>query len=205
MKKLPKILTIIGFTTAIATTTAFGQANGIIFTFDEYGIGTSSGGTVLPSSIGPDPSGGVTTSPVLIYNLPIAVLPGDVVLSESGSATNPPSDIVRFWNPTGGPATQMIFYSDFSPSDPPDAPADSGLPSQLINPVFINEVGPEGNNGATYMPVPGQQPGADPGAVLPIQYVIISDVPEPTAISLALMGGSLLLFALNRRTCSALR
>ncbi|HXR46877.1 MAG TPA: PEP-CTERM sorting domain-containing protein, partial [Candidatus Limnocylindrales bacterium] len=82
--------------------------------------------------------------------------------------------------------------------DPPDSPADTGLPSQLISPVFIPELGPEGNNGAIYTP-PAGGPGSFPGAL--IQYNIISDspIPEPGTLALAASGGGLLLITLKRR------
>ncbi len=191
MKTLAKILTVLSFTSAIAVTTAFGQP---IFTFDEYGNGNLNGNPV-PSSIVPDPSGGVT-APVLVYNLPFPVIAGDVLLIEPGS-TNQISDVVRFWNPTGGNQSEIIFYSDFSANDPADAPADTGLPTQLINPLYLAEIGPEGNNGATYIASGG--PGTIPGAL--IQYNIISDgvVPEPSTFALAVLGSGLFLFTLKRR------
>ena len=82
---------------------------------------------------------------------------------------------------------------------PPDSGlADTGLPPQLINPVFIPEVGPEGNNGAIYTPAPGA-PGSIAGAV--ITYNIISDspVPEPNTLALAVLGAGLFAITLRRR------
>ena len=70
-----------------------------------------------------------------------------------------------------------------------------------INPVFIPELGPEGNNGAVYTPAPGA-PGSIAGAV--VTYNIISDspIPEPGALALTILGAGTLLFILKRRTCS---
>jgi hypothetical protein len=192
MKASIKTLFVLGCAYAATATSLFAQ----IYTFDEFG--KSSGPGITPGILQPDPSGGVVPAPVLVYTLPFAAITGDVVLIEPGSPANGQfSDVIRFWNPTGVNSTQVIFYSDFSTTDPADAPADTGLPVNLINPVFINEVGPEGNNGALYTPPPGG-PGSIPGAV-GLQYNIISDVPEPNTLALASGGAGLLLFTLKRR------
>jgi hypothetical protein len=188
MKKLTKAAIVFGFTLAVASSTSFAQ---FALTINEFG-GSLNG---IPFTIGPDPSGGVTTSPVLIYTLPFAVTPGDVILTEPGQPNGPNSDIVRFWNPTGINQSEIIFYSDFSAADPADAPADVGLPTQL-QPIVVTipEVGPEGNNGAIYLATPGL-PGST--SFLPIQYNIISDVPEPGTGALLLSGVGLL-FGIKR-------
>ena len=193
MKKLTKAAIVFGFTLAVASSTSFAQ---FTFTIDEFGVG-SFGGAVVPSTIGPDPSGGVA-GPVLIYTLPFAVTPGDVILMDEWQPglPGPNSDIVRFWNPTGINQSEIIFYSDFSATDPADAPADVGLPTRLqpLTSVSITEVGPEGNNGAIYLATPGL-PGST--SFLPIQYNIISDVPEPGTGALLLSGVGLL-FGIKR-------
>jgi hypothetical protein len=192
MKKLTKAAIVFGFTLAVASSTSFAQSQFFTLTIDEFG--PSNG---IPFTIGPDPSGGVTTSPVLIYTVPFALTPGDVILTEPGSNA-PNSDIVRFWNPTGINQSEIIFYSDFSATDPADAPADVGLPTQLQPLVVtIPEVGPEGNNGAIYLANPGL-PGST--SLLPIQYNILSDVlpvPEPGTGALLLSGVGLL-FGIKR-------
>jgi hypothetical protein len=189
MKKLTKAAIVFGFTLAVASSTSFAQ---LVVTIDEFG-----GSNGIPSTIGPDPSGGVTTSPVLIYTLPFAVASGDVILTEPGQPNGPNSDIVRFWDPTGINQSEIIFYSDFSATDPADAPADVGLPTQLQPLVVtIPEVGPEGNNGAIYLATPGL-----PGSIsFSIQYNILSDVPpvpEPGTGALLLSGVGLL-FGIKR-------
>jgi hypothetical protein len=188
MKKLTKAAIVFGFILAVASSTSFAQLT--TFTIDEFG-GPLTG---LPSTIGPDPSGGVL-GPVLIYTLPFAVTPGDVILSEPGQTPPLTSDVIRFWNPAGINQSEIIFYSDFSATDPADAPADVGLPAQLFNPITITEVGPEGNNGAVYLATPGL-PGSTSA---PIQYNIISDtpVPEPGTGALLLSGVGVL-FGIRR-------
>ena len=183
MKNVLKVLTLSGFALAVASTTALGQ-----FTVDEFGHG-------LPSTIAVDPSGGIAGN-VLIYFMPSVVVPGDVVLIEPNQPTGTYSDIIRFFNPVGGNQSLMIFYSDFGPNDPPDAPADTGLPLQLSgNVVFVNEVGGEGNNAANYIAV-SQPPGGLPGTpgwngnANGTLYTFVSDspVPEPSSAILLLSG-----------------
>ncbi len=195
MKSSIKILSSFGCAYVIATSSLFAQ----VYTFDEFG--NSSGPGISPGVMQLDPSGGLPGS-VMVYNLAFPVVPGDVVLMEPGQpAPGPYSDVVRFWDPTGGPQSQIIFYSDVSTTDPADAPADTGLPAQLLltptSPVFINEIGPEGNNGAIY--TPGGLQGTIPGTV-GLQYNIISDIPEPGTMALISLGSGLLLFLLKRRS-----
>jgi hypothetical protein len=192
MKTSIKTLSILSCTCALTASSAFAQ----IFTFDEFG--KSSGTGISPGAMQLDPSGGLPGL-VMVYNLNFSVIPGDVALTEPGAPIPGPfSDIVRFWNPTGGGPSQIIFYSDVSSADPADAPADTGLPQQLFNLVVINEVGPEGNNGAVYTPTPNQ-PGSVNAAVPPPTYNIISDVPEPGTVTLIVAGAGLLLFTLKQR------
>jgi len=205
MKTSIKILFTLTCTYAITATSSFAQ---LVYTFDENGnsSGPSSAPPISPGVLQPDPSGALGLPvPVLVYNLPLPVVPGDVVLTEPGNPATggQNSDVIRFWNPTGINATQIIFYSDNSTTEPGDVPpdaglADTGLPPQLFNPVFIPEVGPEGNNGATYTPAPGA-PGSIAGAV--VTYNIISDspIPEPGTLALAALIGGLLLITWKRR------
>ena len=196
MKRFTQFLLALACAWALTPTPLSAQ---LIFTFDESG--NISGPPALPplppGVLQADPSGGLTV-PVLVYTVPLPLVTGDVLLTEPGTpAPSPLSDVVRFWNPTGGNISQIIFYSDVSTSDPPDALADTGLPTQFITPVVINETGPEGNNGAIYAPTSG--PGSLPGAL--VQYNIISDgaVPEPGTMALAGLGGGLMLLAFKRR------
>ncbi|HEV2438120.1 MAG TPA: hypothetical protein VG077_19160 [Verrucomicrobiae bacterium] len=197
MKPSIKILFVLGCAYTIAAASSFAQ----IYTFDEFG--NSSGLDISQGILQMDPSGAIGLPvPVLVYNLSFSVIPGDVVMIEPANpaGTQQDSDIVRFWNPTGGGPSQIIFYSDFSAADPADSPADTGLPPGLMPLVVtIPEVGPEGNNGAAYTPTPNQ-----PGFILstslpPATYNIISDVPEPNAFALAALSSGLLLVSLKRR------
>ncbi len=195
MKSSTKILSALSCAYAITAASSFAQP---IYTFDESGNSSSPSSLppISPGVMQPDPSGGLTV-PVLVYTVPLPLVTGDVVLTEPGQPIPGPfSDVVRFWNPTGINLTQIIFYSDASAADPADSPADSGLPQQLINPVFINEIGPEGNNGALYTP-PAGGPGSFPGAL--IQYNIISDVPEPNTVALTIAGAALLFVTLRKQ------
>lgn len=200
MKLSIKILSVLGCVCTFTSSSLFAQ----VYTFDEFG--NSSGPGISPGVMQVDPSGGLP-GPVMVYNLAFPVVPGDVVLMEPGQpAPGPYSDVVRFWDPTGAGPSQIIFYSDVSTTDPADAPADTGLPPQLMltptNPVFINEIGPEGNNGAIY--TPGGLQGTIPGTV-GLQYNIISDVPEPGSLALFAAGSGLLLFALKKLSRSNIR
>ncbi|HEV2327885.1 MAG TPA: hypothetical protein VGY56_03745 [Verrucomicrobiae bacterium] len=194
MKSLTKTLFTLGLTYAITATPLFAQ----IFTFDENGNINMNGGpdpVPVPFQVAPDPSGGIAAN-VLIYQLPFVVTPGDVALLEPGQTSSTPSDLVRFFSPAGANFSDIIFYSDIEPGEPNTDLADTGLPVSP-NAFPIPEVGPEGNNGATWNPVPGQ-PGSAPTGVN-IQYNIISDVPEPSVLMLAALSGGLLLLTLKRR------
>jgi hypothetical protein len=67
--------------------------------------------------------------------------------------------------------------------------------------VSILEIGPEGNNGALYIPSPTQPGGDAAGFLFPdgLAYNIISDVPEPASLSLAALGGAAWLFFRRQR------
>jgi hypothetical protein len=187
MKNSVKTLVVFGCTFAVSAT-LFGQALPTL-TFDENGNGNFNG-SPLPYTVAPDPSGGIAAN-VLIYQLPFAVTPGDVALVELDKPTAVFfSDLIRFLPSAGGAQSLMIFYSDLDDASDPDSLADTGLPP-APNAIPINEVGPEGNNGAKWLPTPGQ-----PGSTsVPVQYNFISDVPEPGASALCGLG---FLFVVNR-------
>src|SRR5258706_8982937 len=90
MKNLIKIIAVVGLTSTIAGTAAFGQP---LITVDELGKGTFNG-TVLPSGPKADPFSGIVT---LAYQLPFPGVPGDVQLFEPNTPLPTPlSDLIRF-------------------------------------------------------------------------------------------------------------
>ena len=152
--------------------------------------------TTLPCLVGQDifPGGlpnaviyQFTIEPVVGFSI------GTLALTEPG---NPAvlSDMIRFGGflpaapiaqDGAGTTIVLVFYSDNS--DGVDALADVGFPTLAIAPVLpFPEVGPEGNNGFTYTPLPGQ-----PGSIfgVPVTYVIRSDTaPEPATLALLGIG-----------------
>jgi hypothetical protein len=174
---------------ALALSLAQGRAGIIVnVNFDEFGNGSTDYQTPLHTLgseiLSPDPTGGVSGS-VLIYVLPFNPVQGDLHLSDSAVAVVL-GDVVRFV--TVGNTSFMVFYSDNG--DGVDATADaSGLPGNtLTNVATILEVGPEGANGAKYVPTPGQ-PGYF-SSDFTSTYNITSDssTPEPGSVFL-MMGG----------------
>jgi hypothetical protein len=199
MKALLKTLVTCAF--AVSAGSLFAQAIPNIYSFDENGNASYNGAAVPPGHLlAIDPSGGIA-GPVLAYQLPTLVTPGDLALVEAGAGTGATnSDIVRFFNSTANPnQTLLLFYSDFGPGDPPTDLADTGLPFSP-NAFQINEVGPEGNNGALWAPVAGT-PGFDPSGII-TQYNIISDVPEPGTGALFLSGVGVLVWLKRMRSKS---
>lgn len=172
----------------------------VMVTVDENGNGTltNSAGffSTLPFSIAPDPGPGGLPA-VLTYGLlnPPGLVAGDVLLQDG--IGGPILDVIRF-NPqeNGG---SLVFYSDNT--DGSDSLGDTpGPPTALYdNRITIQEIGPEGDNGAFYTPLAGQ-PGFVTGASGPVTYHFISDsVPEPGSIAMiAGLGVTGSLFAVSR-------
>jgi hypothetical protein len=127
----------------------------------------------------------------LVYTLPSAVTPGDLLLFEQ-QVTTQQSDIVRF------EGNQAFFFSDREAGETPDLADVTQLPAAQANAIPLTENGPEGNNGVVYTPSTST-PGF-PTTGVNVTYNIMSDVvPEPSAALLAGMGGALLLFVRRRR------
>lgn len=166
----------------------------VTITIDENGHGTRSDtGASLSSAMSNDP----TTGEDALAYISLQVLAGDVVLSEDGQT---PSDLIRFFTfPTNELSFSLIFfYSDNG--DGADALADIGLPRNISeNAVQLAEVGPEGNNGASYTPT-ANQPGFSP--FFNITYHFISDasgVPEPGTWATMICGFGAMGIAMRRR------
>src|SRR5206468_6381397 len=95
-------------------------------------------------------------------------------LFEPTNAPNEISDLIRF--PGNG---NMYFFSLIDDTDPFHDLADVPAMPPLITPnLFINEIGPEGNNNADYTPGPSGIGGNS--ANRSEEYLFISDVPEPS-------------------------
>ena len=188
MKKLNKVIALIGLTSTIAATAAFGQG-GPLITVDELGNMTLNGAPTSPGVLATDPFSGITT---LMYKLPFPGFRGDVRLFEPGA--NIPSDVLRF---DGN--FQLFFFSEIEPTDvPPFDPADVAVlppPHAALPSVSMFETGPEGNTGAFYTPL-GNDPGGDFSNP---SYHFISDVPEPGSGLLLGLGGGLLWMLKGRR------
>jgi hypothetical protein len=169
MKKLARVLLVFGFAATITVSTALGQ-----FSFDENGNGFGPGGPI-PGVIGIDP---LTGQPALVYALPFAPAPGDILLTESGAQSNVVSDIFRFFQ------NNLIVYSEREAGE-----TNFDLADVLVLPPLqpnvagpFQEVGVEGNNGFVWAPPPGSGAPGDVG--FPVQYNFVSDVPEPGAVTL---------------------
>ena len=167
-------------------------------TVDENGHGTNTilgaqPGFSISFHVGPDPSGGVVGTPVLMYSLGYRVYAGDVALVGNFG----PSDLIRFYTPAVSTnASLIIFYSDI---DGDGALADVGLPF-LANPILFNE----NSSDPWWRPAAGQ-PGAPlPGQTFPVgavfQYQFLSEIPEPRSPSLLLIAGALWLAERHRRS-----
>jgi hypothetical protein len=206
MHKMLKL--IAGATFALAAlgvaSSASALVNGnILLTVDENGHGTLNGflgPQALPFALQNDPGPGGLAN-VLTYDMlnPPGLVAGDVLLQDGPGG--PILDVVRF-NPNevgaGGGTGALVFYSDNV--DGFDSLADTPSPPGALyaNNITILEVGPEGQNGAIYTPLAGQ-PGFVAGAGAPVVYNLISDVPEPGAWALMLLGVGVAGAALRRR------
>ncbi len=188
MKTTIRTSLIIGFA-SVLTTTSFGQVASQ-WTIDENGPALLSG-TIVGYSNGRyqvDPISGLQG---WYYQLNSNV-PGDLVLIEPGP-TNVISDLLRF------DGHGVYFFSDLEPGElNPDHADVAHMPVPVGNYMVLLENGPEGANGALYFPTPNQ-PGADLSGILPgLNYVIISDVPEPHTLAFWMAGAAVLAWRFRR-------
>lgn len=145
------------------------------YTFDENGNGLGFGdfhSFALPGQLVPDPSGGITNSPVLMYSLGWPVVPGDVALMAPGGATV--AVLLRFFTPSNTNSSDLILYSQ-----PNGTLAGVGIPYSA-NPVVISETSPQ----TLWYPGAGQ-PGV--AFAFPIfdtfEYFITTTSPPPVSVS----------------------
>jgi len=169
MKASCEAVIVLSFVLVVSATTLFAQP----YSFDENGNGIqyiAHNPYPLSFKVAPDPSGGITSSPVLIYFLHAPVVAGDVALREPGQSSI--SKLLRFFNPVPGSDTELIFYSQADGSL-----AGVGLPYSA-NPILTNEVDLQ----TTWQPRVNQ-PGATIWTALPVwtsfQYTIITKPPAP--------------------------
>ena len=171
------------FILAASAHTLFAQP----FGFDKNGNGTMTDlflsppeVTPLPFEVAQDPTGGVTTSPVLMYSLGWSVFPGDVAFMAPYGNTI--LDLLRFFTPAGSSSSDVIFYSQSGGG----SLADVGIPA-TTDPVEIRETSPVT---AWYPNSSLRQPGgvtASP-AYARFEYdVTVIDTPEPSSETLLLV------------------
>jgi hypothetical protein len=157
-------------------------AVGFTLTFDEYGNSLLNGGP-NPNPVVQVAGGG------LQYYLPLPVTPGQVLVTNPVDITtaNPlgMTDLLTFSNQvlaSGVTVGVMLFESLIDDADD-NAPADVPALNFLQPIITINEVGPEGKNGFTWVPFPPNAAGA--------VYIGISDgtlIPEPSTFILGGIG-----------------
>jgi hypothetical protein len=193
VKRLCKVFSALGFFLVLSANTLFAQP----YSIDEFGNGTR---TVffpnpprpgpLPVQVASDPTGGITSSPVLIYTLEANVAAGDVALMAPDGTTI--VDLLRFFTPAGGQSSEVIFYSRIGGG----APADVGIPS-TVNPARINAVSPQ-----TVWSPGRNQPGSVFAAPVFEDFtytIFITDVPEPSAAALLLVSAGVWAYARKQK------
>jgi len=174
MRELYKAISLLGFIFAISAGTLRAQP----YTLDENGNGTygspiAGGPFPMPFEIASDPTGGITSTPVLIYFLEFQVVSGDLELTnEDGSV----ADLLRFFTPSGGQNSAVIFYSQTN-----GTPAGVGIPSSA-NPVKTSVESPI----TLWFPGSSIMPGF-PAAPFPVwdsfQYNIKTTPTSPISVS----------------------
>lgn len=193
MNQLHKTLLLLGFILAASSSGLWAQP----YSVDEYGNGTlgsplAGGPYPMPYQVAPDPTGGITTSPVLIYSLKFPVVAGDVALLAPDSTI---AHLLRFYTPAGQSDSVLIFYSQTDPTT--RAPAKVGIPSSA-NPTRISAVSPT----TVWYPTGWNQPGspAGPCPVFDQFRYNINLVPTPPVWSQVSLAGTNLVWKLSQGT-----
>jgi hypothetical protein len=162
---LPLILVVLSSTPVMASD--------VTVTVDENGNGFF-GNLPLTSTVLPNG---------LQYTLPFASTSGTLIITAApGDTCSPFCDVISF------DGVNMLFQSAFT-DDQSDSLADTLFLIPIPGSPTVPEVGPEGNNGATYTPG-AFQPGQDASGLNTITYHFISDgtatppVPEPSTLAL---------------------
>ena len=194
MKHSHKLFSAFVLACGLVASTALSQPfPGATWTLTETGTATLTyqGNTMatVPGVLQLEPLSGIVG---LYYNLNIPNQAGDVLLLEP--VTFETNDVLRF------DGRGVYFFSDLEPNDPnPDLADVPQIPLVVQgNSVTILEIGPEGNNGALWIP-PSGFAGEDLSGAFPgIQYNIISDVPEPGSAAMAGLIALLSLFKWRR-------
>lgn len=193
MKQLHRIAVTLSFILMASAGTLFAQP----YSFDENGNGTRDVALnpfPIQFQVAPDPTGGIATSPVLIYSLDANVFSGDLELVGSGNTVE---GLLRFFTPAGASASDVIFYAPVN-----GTLAGVGIPSLDTPLVTIQD------NGRTLWTPGAGQPGEGDGS-FPVfdsfRYTIITGTPEPstTALMLVAAGSWLTFWGFRQRRCRA--
>jgi hypothetical protein len=194
MKRSTKGIVLSALVLGVSANTLIAQP----YAFDENGNGQQYIALQphpLPFEVAPDPSGGITSSPVLIYLLGASVISGDVAIMRPDGVTT--AGLLRFFTPVGTNTSDVIFYSRTA-----GTLAGVGIP-QSTNPVQIDATNPQ-----TTVWFPGSgQPGASTLVALPtfefFRYTISIEVPEPALPAQLLAAGGVWLVVRHTRRLAA--
>jgi hypothetical protein len=188
---LAKLGLVVGFVAATTVSAVFGrEINITVIEVDENGHLLIAGNPGPPGVRGVDPISG---SPALVYSLPFAGNPGDLLLFPTNEPpqTSQLSDIVRFEGDGN-----MYFFSLQHGSNDTDLADVPVLPPPITPNTVVNETGSGALNRPYWIPF-GTGIGGDPTNPS-IIYLFPSEIPEPSTVILVGLGPVTLL-AIGRR------